>query len=65
MALYLTISEGPSPGEAVPYLVTGDQAIIRAVATELAKRLGISDAKVLSVDRKFPSKSAHTENLQS
>jgi hypothetical protein len=42
MALYLTISEGSSPLQAKPYLVTGDQKLIRVVAGELAKRLGLS-----------------------
>ena len=59
MALYLTISEGPSPVEATPYLVTGDQRIIRVVAGELAKRLGLSDRQaVVSLNRKLRSESA-------
>jgi hypothetical protein len=52
MALYLTISEGPSPGEAKPYLVTSDQKIIRAVAKGLAVKLGIAtSAKLLPIKR--------------
>jgi hypothetical protein len=53
MALYLTISEGPSPGEAKPYLVTADQKLIRAVAKGLAEKLGIamSGAKLLPLKK--------------
>jgi len=40
MALYLTISEGPTPSEAKPYLVTADQKLIRVVAKRLAEKLG-------------------------
>jgi hypothetical protein len=39
--LYLTILEGPSPGDAVPIFSTHDARLIAAVARELEAVLGI------------------------
>jgi hypothetical protein len=53
--LYLTISEGPNPATAKPYLATADQKIIRAVAKELATHLGAislnSTTQIVPLDR--------------
>lgn len=62
MALFLTISEGPSPVEAKPYLVTADSRLIRVVAGELAKRLGgDKPPPVLSLDRKIRNQQPKAE----
>jgi hypothetical protein len=39
MRLFLTILEGPSPGEAKPLIATEDPAVIAAAVRELASRL--------------------------
>jgi hypothetical protein len=43
--LFLTILEGDSPQTARPLLASEDPAIVRAVARELAKRLGPDPAR--------------------
>jgi hypothetical protein len=62
LRFYLTISEGPSPFETKPFLVSDDPRVIRAVGRELVKRLGLSDKqKLLSINRNGLKKSV-TEN---
>jgi hypothetical protein len=40
--LWLTILEGPTPGDAVPIFSTADSAVIRAAAEALARRLALT-----------------------
>lgn len=39
MRLFLTILEGPSPGEAQPILASGDEKVLRRVVRVLQHRL--------------------------
>jgi hypothetical protein len=49
--LFLTISAGETAQDARPILATSDQGVVKAVAREISKRLGLD--KPVSVLRKI------------
>ncbi len=51
MRLFLSILRGETPTETKQLFVTEDQAIIRAVARALVRRLGMEEGEVLGARR--------------